>query len=112
MQKWKKKKKRKPKKGRPNKALYKIRINLVKLNEINSHFGENMGARACSLGRFHQIWFDFLSFFLDLLVLAKKKRRKGERKVQKVQVRATVEIGGEAIFGLYLFLKGKEEVKL
>ena len=45
-------------------------------------------------------------------MLAKKKRRKGERKVQEVQVRATVERGGEAIFGLYLFLKRKEEGKL
>ena len=43
---------------------------------------------------------------------AKKKRRKGERKVQEVQVRATVEREGEAIFGLYLFLKRKEEGKL
>ena len=45
-------------------------------------------------------------------MLAKKKRRKGERKVQEVQVRATVERGGETIFGLYLFLKRKEEGKL
>ena len=45
-------------------------------------------------------------------MLAKKNRRKGERKVQEVQVRATVERGGEAIFGLYLFLKRKEEGKL
>ena len=45
-------------------------------------------------------------------MLAKKKRRKGERKVQEVQVRATVERGGEAIFGLYLFLKRKEEGNL
>ena len=46
-------------------------------------------------------------------MLAKKKRKKkGERKVHKVQVRAGVERGGEAIFGLYLFLKRKEEGKL
>ena len=45
-------------------------------------------------------------------MLAKKKRRKGEMKVQVVQVRATIERGGEAIFGLYLFLKRKEEGKL
>ena len=45
-------------------------------------------------------------------MLAKKKRRKCERKVQEVQVRATVEKGGKAIFGLYLFLKRKEEEKL
>ena len=45
-------------------------------------------------------------------MLAIKKRRKGERKVQEVQVRAMVERGGEAIFGLYLFLKRKEEGKL
>ena len=45
-------------------------------------------------------------------MLAKKKRRKGERKVQEVQVRATVERGGEATFGLYLFLKRKEKGKL
>ena len=60
----------------------------------------------------HQIWFDFLTFFLDPLVLAKKKKRKGERKVQEVNVRATDERGGEVIFGLYLFLKRKEEGKL
>ena len=45
-------------------------------------------------------------------MLAKKNRRKGERKVQEVQVRTTVERGGEAIFGLYLFLKRKEKGKL
>ena len=45
-------------------------------------------------------------------MLAKKKRRKGEMKVQEVQVGATVERGGEAIFGLYLFLKRKKEGKL
>ena len=45
-------------------------------------------------------------------MLAKKKRTKGESKVQEVQVRATVERGGESIFGLYLFLKRKEEGKL
>ena len=45
-------------------------------------------------------------------MLAKKKRRKGERKVQQVKVRATVERGGEVIFGLYLFLKRKGEGKL
>ena len=45
-------------------------------------------------------------------MLAKKKRRKGERKVQEVQVRVTVERRGEAIFELYLFLKRKEEGKL
>ena len=45
-------------------------------------------------------------------MLAKKKRRKGERKVQEVQVRATVEKRGEAVFGLSLFLKRKEEGKL
>ena len=45
-------------------------------------------------------------------MLAKKKRTKSERKVQEVQVKATVERGGEAIFGLYLFLKRKEEGKL
>ena len=37
-------------------------------------------------------------------MLAKKKRRKGERKVQEGQVRA--------IFELHLFLKRKEEGKL
>ena len=45
-------------------------------------------------------------------MLAKKKRRKGERKVQEGQVRAMVERWGEAIFGLHLFLKRKEEGKL
>ena len=45
-------------------------------------------------------------------MLAKKNIRKGERKVQEVQVRATVEREGEAIFKLYLFLKRKEEGKL
>ena len=45
-------------------------------------------------------------------MLAKKKRRKCERKVQQGQVRATIEIGRESIFGLYLFLKRKEEGKL
>ena len=45
-------------------------------------------------------------------MLAKKKRRKGERKIQEVQVMDTVEREGEAIFGLYLFLKRKEEGKL
>ena len=45
-------------------------------------------------------------------MLTKKKIRKCERKVQEVQVRATVEKGGEAIFGLYLFLKRKVEIKL
>ena len=45
-------------------------------------------------------------------MLARKKRRKGETKVREVQVRAMVERGGEAIFGLYLFLKMKEEGKL
>ena len=45
-------------------------------------------------------------------MLAKKKRRNGERKVQEVQVRVTVERRGEAIFELYLFLKRKEEGKL
>ena len=45
-------------------------------------------------------------------MLANKNRKKGERKVQEVQVRATVERGGEAIFVLYLFLKRKEEGKL
>ena len=33
-------------------------------------------------------------------------------KGQEVQVRATVERRGDAIFGLYLFLKRKEEGKL
>ena len=45
-------------------------------------------------------------------MLAKKKIRKGERKVQEVEVKATVKRGEEAIFGLYLFLKRKEEGKL
>ena len=45
-------------------------------------------------------------------MFSKKKRRKGERKIQEVQVRAMVERGGEAIFGLCLFLKRKEEGKL
>ena len=46
-------------------------------------------------------------------MLAKKKRKKkGERKVQEIQVKATVEREGEAIFGLYLFLKRNEEGKL
>ena len=45
-------------------------------------------------------------------MLVKKKRRKGERKVQEVQVRVMVEKRGEAVFGLYLFLKRKEEGKL
>ena len=45
-------------------------------------------------------------------MLAKKKRRKCERKVQEVQVRAMVERGGDVIFGLYWFLKMKEEGKL
>ena len=42
----------------------------------------------------------------------KEEEKKGERKVQEVQVRATVERGREAIFGPYLFLKMKEEGKL
>ena len=63
-------------------------------------------------GDFIKFGLIFSFFFLDLLVLAKKKIRKGVRKVQEVQVRATVERGGEAIFGLYLFLKRKEEGKL
>ena len=41
-----------------------------------------------------------------------EEKKKGERKVQEVEVRATIERGGEAIFGLYLFLKRKEEGKL
>ena len=45
-------------------------------------------------------------------MLVKKKRKKGKRKVQEVQARATIERGGEVIFGLYLFLKRKEEGKL
>ena len=45
-------------------------------------------------------------------MLVKKKRTKGERKVQEVQVRVMIERGGDAIFGLYLFLKRKEERKL
>ena len=45
-------------------------------------------------------------------MLTKKKRRKSERKVQEVQVGLRLREGGEAIFGLYLFLKRKEEGKL
>ena len=45
-------------------------------------------------------------------MFAKKKRRKGERKVQEVEVRAMFKRGGEVIFGLYLFLKRKEEGKI
>ena len=41
-----------------------------------------------------------------------EEKTKGERKVQEVQVRATVERGGEAIFRFCLFLKRKEEGKL
>ena len=48
--------------------------------------------------------------FGDLFERRREKKR--EKKVQEVQVRATVERGGEAIFGLYLFLKRKEEGKL
>ena len=46
------------------------------------------------------------------MLTKKKRKKKGERKVQEVQVRATVERGGESIFRLYLFLKRKEEGKL
>ena len=46
------------------------------------------------------------------MLVKKKRKKKGERKVQEAQVRAMVERGGEAIFGLYLFLKMKEEGKL
>ena len=59
-----------------------------------------------------KFWLLLFNDFGDLLVLAKKKRRKGERKVQEVQVRATVERWGKAVFGLYLFLKRKDKGKL
>ena len=42
----------------------------------------------------------------------KEEKKKSERKVQEIQVKATVEREGEAIFGLYLFLKRNEEGKL
>ena len=46
-------------------------------------------------------------------MLAKKKRKKKVKgKFKKSKFRATVERGGKAIFGLYLFLKRKEEKKL
>ena len=74
------------------------------------------GARAYEFtfwGEENQILVISLQWFGDLFVLPKKRRKKkGERKAQKVQVRATVERGGEAIFRLYLFLKRKEEGKL
>ena len=46
------------------------------------------------------------------LCLQRRREKKCERKLQEVQVRVTVERGGDAIFGLYLFLKRKEEGKL
>ena len=41
-----------------------------------------------------------------------KKRVAQARGSGRVHIKATVERGGEAIFGLYLFLKRKEEKKL
>ena len=56
---------------------------------------------------------DCSSMALEIyLCLQRRREKKCKRKVQEVQVRAKVEKGGEAIFGLYLFLKRKEEGKL
>ena len=67
----------------------------------------------------HVLEGDFINFGLIFshfswiyLCLQRRREEKVKGNFHEVQVRATVERGGEAIFGLYLFLKRKEEGKL
>ena len=63
-------------------------------------------------GDFIKFGLIFSHFSWIYFCFQRKREEKCEMRVQEVQVRVKVERGGEAIFGLYLFLKKKEEGKL